>query len=133
MGASWSARSSAISVLATMAVFPLLDGGVVRAHHSVAGFESEDKAIILEGTVAEYRWRNPHVLVFSDVKGENGKIVRWVGELRSLNSSISEGLSKQSLKPGDKITVTAIPSRAGTPVSLIHRWVKEDGTVLSGN
>ena len=123
----------AAAVFATMAVFPLLDGGVVRAHHSQAGFESEDKAIILEGTVAEYRWRNPHVLLFWDVQDEHGEIVRWVGELKSVNSSLSDGLSKQSLKPGDKITVTAIPSRAGTPVSLIHKLVKEDGTVLVGN
>ena len=123
----------AAAVFVPMVVFPLLDGGVVRAHHSQAGFESEDKVIILEGTVAEYRWRNPHVLLFWDVEDENGEIVRWVGELRSVSSSLSDGLSKQSLKPGDKITVTAIPSRAGTPVSLIHKLVNEDGTVLVGN
>ena len=71
------------------------------------------------------------MLIFWDVEGENGEVVRWTGELGSVNTSISNGLSKQSLQPGDKITVTAIPSRSGTPVSLIHRLVKEDGTVLA--
>jgi hypothetical protein len=122
-------RMLAAGVFATL-LLSLLSVSEVRAHHSVAGFESEDKAIVLEGTVAEYRWRNPHVLVFWDVESEDGEAVRWVGELSSVNTSISNGLSKQSLQVGDRITVTAIPSRSGTPVSLIHRLVKEDGTVL---
>ena len=118
-------------VCATLTVLPPTGSGVVRAHHSQAGFATEREAIILEGTVAEFRWRNPHVLIFWDVEGENGEVVRWTGELGSVNTSISNGLSKQSLQRGDKITVTAIPSRSGTPVSLIHRLVKEDGTVLA--
>ena len=73
------------------------------------------------------------MLLFWDVEDENGETMRWVGELKSVSSSLSDGLSKQSLKPGDKITVTAIPSRAGTPVSLIHKLVNQDGTVLVGN
>ncbi len=119
------------AVYATLAVFPQLGGGVVQAHHSQAGFATDKEAIILEGTVAEYRWRNPHVLIFWDVAGENGEVVRWVGELGSVNTCIANGMTKTSLIPGDKITVHAIPSRAGTPVSLIEGLVKEDGTVLS--
>jgi len=118
------------AVCTILAAFPQLVGGVVRAHHNQAGFEAPDKAIVLEGTVAEYRWRNPHVLIFWDVEGENGEVVRWTGELGAVVTSISNGLSRRSLQPGDRITVTAIPSRAGTPVSLIERLVKEDGTVL---
>ena len=119
------------AVSAALTVFPQPGSGVVRAHHNQAGFETPDKAITLEGTVAEYRWRNPHVLIFWNVEGENGEVVRWTGELGSVNTSIANGLTRRSLEPGDRITVTAIPSRAGTPVSLIERLVKEDGTVLS--
>ena len=121
----------AVAAFAALAVFPNLSGGVVQAHHSQAGFATDEPPIILEGTVAEYRWRNPHVLIFWDVEGENGEVVRWAGELGSVNTCIANGMTKTSLQPGDRITVTAIPSRAGTPVSLIHGLVKEDGTVLS--
>lgn len=126
----WTRWKLAAVVLTILAALFLLGGGELRAHHSVAGFGTEADAIILEGTVAEYRWRNPHVLIFWDVEGENGEVVRWAGELSSVNTSISDPLSKQSLQPGDKIIVTAIPSRVGTPVSLIHKLIKEDGTVL---
>ena len=68
------------AMFAILAVFPQLMSGVVVAHHSQAGFATEADRIILEGTVAEYRWRNPHVLVFWDVEGENGEVVRWAGE-----------------------------------------------------
>jgi hypothetical protein len=108
----------------------MLAGGV-SAHHSMAGFESdESKAIVLKGSVSEFRWRNPHVLIFWDVKDANGKVVTWVGELGSVASSMAGGWTKDTLKAGDEITVTAMPSKAGTPQSLIRRIVKADGTEL---
>ena len=108
-------------------------GGVVYAHHSQAGFETPDKARPLKGTVVEYRWRNPHVLIFWNVKESDGKTTRWVGELGSVTSVLAGGImNKNSLKPGDEITVLAVPSRAGTPEALIRRLTKADGTILSG-
>ena len=108
-------------------------GTVVSAHHSQAGFETPDKAILMKGTVVEFRWRNPHVLVFWDAKDEkSGETVRWVGELGSISSASAGGLTKDSLKPGEAINITAIPSRAGTPQSIISKLTRADGTVLVG-
>lgn len=106
---------SAALLLAAVAV---LFTNVSWAHHSQAGFETPDKAIPLKGTVVEFRWRNPHILIFWDVKDESGKVVRWVGELGSISSASAGGLTKDSLKPGDEISLMAIPSRAGTPRAL---------------
>ena len=110
----------------------ILSSNVSWAHHSQAGFETPDKAIPLKGTVVEFRWRNPHILIFWDVKDDSGKVVRWVGELGSISSASAGGLTKDSLKPGDEISLMAIPSRAGTPQSIISKLVKADGTVLVG-
>jgi hypothetical protein len=110
----------------------VLFSNVSLAHHSQAGFETPDKAIPLKGTVVEFRWRNPHILIFWDVKDDSGKVVRWVGELGSISSASAGGLTKDSLKPGDEISLMAIPSRAGTPQSIISKLVKADGTVLVG-
>jgi hypothetical protein len=110
----------------------VLFSNVSSAHRSQAGFETPDKAIPLKGTVVEFRWRNPHILIFWDVKDDSGKAVRWVGELGSISTASAGGLTKDSLKPGDEISVMAIPSRAGTPQSLIGKLVKADGTVLVG-
>jgi hypothetical protein len=108
-------------------------GGALYAHHSQAGFETPDKAKPLKGTVVEYRWRNPHVLIFWDVKEADGKNTRWVGELGSVTSVLAGGtMNKNSLKPGDEIQVLAIPSRAGTPEAIIRQLKRADGTILSG-
>jgi hypothetical protein len=124
----WAAM--ACSCLVAFFLFGLAS---VSAHHNQAGFVDEGEEITLEGTVVEFRWRNPHVLVFWEVEGENGEAVRWAGELGSVNTCIAAGLTKTSLVPGDKITVSARPSRSGTPVALISHMVKDDGTVLSGD
>ena len=118
-----------VAVFALVLIFATL-GRVTSAHHSQSGFETNDKAILLKGTVSEFRWRNPHVLIFWDVKADSGKVVRWVGEVGSVTSTLANGLNKNSLKPGDEITVTAVPSKSGTPESLIRKLVKADGTVV---
>ena len=121
-------RVLAVVVFALVAVFTML-GGVVSAHHSMAGYDSE-KEIILQGVVSEYVWKNPHVFFLWDVKDNNGEVVRWTGELPAINTNLSLGMSKNSLKVGDEIAVTAHPSRLDTPEARVWKIVKTDGTVV---
>lgn len=110
-----------------------LAGGVAGAHHSQPGFNPNDKPVQLKGVVAEYRWRNPHVLFFWDVKDEGGKPVRWVGEFASISSSLARGITKDTFKVGDEVTVTGRRATAGTPIMQIISVVKADGTSINGN
>lgn len=110
----------------------VLLGGALAAHHSQPGFDPSDKPVELKGTVAEYRWRNPHVLFFWEVKDERGASVRWVTEFGSVASSIARGMTKDTFKAGEEVTVIGIRSRAGTPVLQLRRIVKADGTVVAG-
>jgi hypothetical protein len=110
----------------------VLLGGAVAAHHSQPGFSPNTKPIELKGTVAEYRWRNPHVLFFWDVKDGSGKVVRWVGEFGSVPSSIARGMTKDTFKAGEAVTVTGVPATAGTPAMQLRTVVKADGTVIGG-
>jgi hypothetical protein len=110
----------------------VMTGAAVVAHHSQPGFSPNTKPIELKGAVAEYRWRNPHVLFFWDVKDENGKVVRWVGEFGSVPSSIARGMTKDTFKVGEAVTVTGVPATAGTPAMQLRTIVKADGTVIGG-
>ena len=107
-------------------------GSMVAAHHSQAGFDRNDEPIVLEGTVAEWRWRNPHVLLFWDVTDDNGETVRWVGQFSSIVSTIARGLNKNSFKPGEAIVLTGIKSRAGGAVMRIQKIERSDGTFVEG-
>jgi hypothetical protein len=120
-------RVCAMTVFAGLSVLFLLTS-VGWAHHSAAHYGKTEKTF--QGTVVEFKWRNPHVYIVWDSKDESGKVRRWIGELASVTSSIADGMNKDSLKPGDEVVVSAFPSSAGTPESLIRKITKPDGTVL---
>lgn len=119
-------RTLAVTVF-VLVIFHTFDG-LVFAHHSAAHYGKVEKT--LTGTVVEFKWRNPHVFIVWDVKDENGKVRQWIGELASVTSSIADGMNKNSLKPGDEITVYAFPTTAGTPESLVRKIVRPDGTTI---
>ena|SRR5438046_3386165 len=96
-----------LAVAVFVCLFTML-GGLVSAHHSTAGYD-KTKTVALKGTVAEWIWRNPHVIMVWDVKDTDGKVVRWYGEMQSPISTTGFGLNRNSFKPGDEITVTVNP------------------------
>ncbi len=120
-------RLSAIVVF-TLLVFAMF-GGLVSAHHSVAGYDT-GKEVTLRGGVVEDNWRNPHVFVTWTVKDSSGKAVNWTGEMNSPTSMIQVGMNKNSLKPGDEIIVTANPSKTGNPLSIIRKITTADGKLI---
>ena len=120
-------RLSAIVVF-TLIVFAMF-GGMVSAHHSVAGYDNK-KEVTLRGTVVEFVWRNPHVVVVWDVKDETGKVVQWSGEMNSPTSMIQVGMNRNSLKKGDEIIVVGNPSKTSTPLSVIRKITMADGKLV---
>jgi hypothetical protein len=115
-----------VSALAGMVV-PMLHSPVL-AHHSTAAYADQD--VEQKGTVVEYDWGNPHVVVVWDVADNSGKSVRWTGELASVSSLLADGMTKNSLKPGDPILITIRPAKSGTPHSVIEQIKRGDGTMV---
>ena len=88
-----------------MALGLFLVSGPIFAHHGDAGRYAETVTTVT-GTVVEFQFINPHAMIFIDVKDENGKVERWQGELGGPNTlSRGFGWTKNTLKPGDKITM----------------------------
>ncbi len=87
----------------------------VFAHHGDAG-RYEDNLTILKGTVVELQLISPHSIVVFDVPDESGKTVRWQAEMGSRQGMIKDfGWTKDTLKPGDKITLTGRRVKSGAP------------------
>jgi hypothetical protein len=105
----------------------------VVAHHGAGVFEPEKKVTVV-GTVTDFQFVNPHVLVYMTVKGDDGKDVQWGGELTSPNRLARDARAvkwhKSILKPGDRITMTGHPARNGAPMMDILKIVDGQGTVL---
>ena len=96
--------------------------GTVRAHHGYADRYDEANAITLDAVVVELHLINPHSLIVFNVRDEDGKVVRWNGYLGSAtNLRNQEGWTKDTLKPGDRITIQGAPATNGAPDLLLAR------------
>ena len=104
--------------LALIAVTLLAAGArEATAHHSFAPFNLEAEKTI-SGTIKKFDWTNPHTWIWIDVAGDNGKVETWGIEGMSPNYLGRRGWSKNSLKPGDKVSIVIRPMREdGSPTS----------------
>ncbi len=111
-------------------VFAILAAAPVRAHHGSAAFDV-GKQLTMKGTVTEWFWANPHCFLQYDVKGDHGKVVHWIAETSNPPDMVNAGWSKNSLKPGDQVTITVEPVKSGKPVAHLLEVVLPSGKVLS--
>ena len=102
------------------------------AHHGTAAFEN-DKKVTVKGTVTEWLWSNPHCLLQFDVRGDDGKVVHWVGETQNPVSMTNVGWSKAAIKAGDEVTVTILQVKNGLPLGRVVSVALPNGkTLISG-
>ena len=101
--------------------------GPLLAHHAAATYD-RDKEITLEGTITEFKLTNPHPTIYFTVKGANG-IEEWFAESQSPPYRwFNNGWNKNTIKPGDAITITGHPSKeAGRKRIAIVKIVAPSG------
>ena len=104
-------------------------GSLASAHHSIAGFDNK-KEVSMRGTVVEFRWRNPHILILWQAKDASGKVVQWSGEMASPTTMMQLGMNRNSLKQGDEIDVSYHPTLTNEPIALVTKIVRADGKVI---
>jgi Family of unknown function (DUF6152) len=95
--------------------------GPVFAHHGTNISYDHNKPMTLKGTVTEFVWKNPHSQLYFDVKDASGNIVHWAGELNSPGVLTGQGWNRKMFVPGDEITVSVFPSKAGAAVGVVDR------------
>jgi hypothetical protein len=84
------------------------------AHHSFAMYEPT-KTLTFKGTVKSFQWTNPHVILWVLVQPEGGGAAQeWSFETTSPGVLTRNGWTRQSLKAGDKVSVTFSPLRDGS-------------------
>jgi len=96
------------------AAVALAVSGAANAHHPISAKFDDTKPLELEGIVSAVDWRNPHVHVFLNVTDENGEVVNWAIELESPVVLERSGWERESVQPGDRVTVDGIVARNGT-------------------
>ena len=105
---------SALAAGLTLAVVP-----TVWAHHSQSEFDLRAK-VDVEGTVTKVEWKSPHVWIYVDAIDAKGQKVNWSLELPSPNTLMRRGWTRDSLKIGDRITVSAAPARNHPAIGIAN-------------
>ena len=99
--------------LALLIVAAVLVIGVpaAYAHHSFAATYFEDKRVTIEGDLVQFLYRNPHSFVHVEVKDAQGEVTRWAVEWGGGGQLNQQGVTRETLKPGDHVVIVGNPGR----------------------
>lgn len=99
------------------------------AHHGASMFDMK-QLITVKGTVTSFEWANPHPMIYAEVKDDKGN-QKWAIEIRGGPSVLTRaGWNRDSLKPGDQVTLIGHPAKNGTNSMRLAKVVLASGQEL---
>jgi len=117
-------------VFPTTAVLLLLSfAGAAYAHHANASFDMTNSATV-KGTVTGFDWTNPHAYIYLDVKGKDA-VEKWSVEMGSIGMLARAGWRRDTVKPGDEITVIGNRAKDGKTFLRLSKLVFANGQELT--
>jgi Family of unknown function (DUF6152) len=117
-------------MFAALVVGVLMISGPLFAHHGAAAYDLSHPVILKNAVVTAFLWINPHPLIRVDYKDDKGKVQHWTVEMGSPPASELLGWTRDTLKPGDVITVYAFRSKTGATVGRLNKVIMAGGTVM---
>lgn len=114
-----------------VAAFVLVAAAAAQAHHSPAAFDRTRQERIV-GIVKEFRWQNPHSWILLEVAGESGAPATvWSVEMTSPTYLVRAGWKSNTVKAGDKVSITLNPVKSGEPSGMFVSIELADGQKLT--
>lgn len=121
-----SKLSAGAVIVAGIAV--VLSASPAWAHHAFAAeFDANKPVTFKDATVTKVELINPHSWIHVDVKQADGTVVNWAIEAGSPNILLRRGITKNTVKQGDKIVIEGYQSKDGS-----HRANGRDLTLPNG-
>ena len=105
----------------------------VRAHHGTSITYYADKSITLSGVVTEWVYGYPHPQIYFDVTDASGAVKHWGTELAPtplMMKNLKVGWTRDSIKAGDKITLTCAPHKTPGATACLAREIQINGRLL---
>jgi hypothetical protein len=104
--------------------------GPALAHHSFSMFDFS-KTATHQVEVVAFEWSNPHAWLHVLLPEADGKSYEWALEMGSIAQITAGGWTPESVKAGDKISVTMAPLRDGSRGGSFRSGVLADGRKVS--
>ena len=118
--------------IAALISLVLLMSATVRAHHTQVTFYFMDQSVEITGVVKRWALVNPHpdlVLEVTDESGETKELRVYALGVAGMMSRA--GWTRDSLVPGETVTVRGSPSRASDSSMAGRSVTKASGVVLT--
>ncbi len=109
----------------------LAHAGAASAHHAFAADYEPGNEGMIEGTITEVIYKNPHARYYLSVATDNGGTELWDLQTMNLMMLGRVGWTRDTLQVGDTITVEGILGRNNTKRMSISVVTTEDGRVIS--
>jgi len=106
--------------------------GVVTAtaHHSFSPVYDGNRTVTVAGVVTEFRLVNPHAHMALDVTDESGRVSQWNVEFDGRLNLTNHGWDDDTIKVGERLTVTGNPTHTGSQQMFFTRLERSDGSVV---
>ena len=97
------------------------------AHHNYRLAFDDSRAVSVEGVVTEFEWVNPHVIIHLDAVDADGMVTSWVMPTAAPGVAGRNGMTSETVFPGNKAIVTGWPARDGSHQLRARTIMLEDG------
>lgn len=104
----------------------------VSAHHGTSAYDTAKLATV-KGTVTEFQFINPHVMISVEVTNDKGKTETWIGEANSPNVLSRHGWDRDMIKKGDEVTLIGNRPKNGSKTLRLQKVVLSNGQELDPN
>lgn len=119
------------AAIAALLASVLIFSSPVLAHHGGAAYDGKVTAT-LKATITQVSFINPHVLIYFDAKDESGNVDHWVCEAADPAVLLREGWKRDTLKPGDQVTIMGHPAKSGAKTMRFEKVILANGKELQG-
>ena len=85
----------------------------------------------VKGTVTKFEWSNPHAYIYIEAKDDKGNVVEWTAELASLGMLARVNWKRDTVKPGDEITIYGNRAKDGRTLMRLEKIAFANGQELS--
>ena len=109
------------TILSLMLAVISIVSPLTLAHHSFASTFKIGEKITIQGVVSKYSFKNPHVLLYTNVTSDDGSVTEWVSEGASATSVRRRGLDRDTFKEGDLVRITGDRTHDGSPMTSIDK------------
>ena len=102
---------SFVAAVLAVGIVLTLSAGSVSAHHSFAATYLEGQTQKIEGKVVQFLFRNPHSFLHVEAPDEKGTVQVWNIEWGGGGVLGRQGVTRDTLKAGDRVIVVGQPGR----------------------